>query len=339
MYFLIGFYGGRNRKIHAAYQFFIYTLLGSQFQLQAQIILYLETGTSDYQTIQTIPIAAERQNLLWLAFFFAFAIKIPMVPMHIWLPEAHVEAPTAASVLQAAILQKQGSYGIQRYCQPLFPVASSIFTPQVATMCIIGIIYSSVACLALWDMKKQIAYSSIGHMNTATQAIFTNDQNGISASIYFLISHGIISSAQFLLIGILYDRYHTRTIKYYRGIVLIMPTYTAFLLIFTLANIAVPGTSGFICEFQTFLAAFNQNPFIGVLSSIAIVLAPAYSLWFFHKISYGSQSPHLTTLWSDITLKEFHLLLPQLFFTLFLGLYPSWIMSPIELSCQSLLYL
>lgn len=338
MYFLIGFYGGRNRKIHAAYQFFIYTLQGSQFQQQAQIILYQETGTSDYQTIQTIPISPERQYLLWQAFFFAFAIKIPMVPMHIWLPEAHVEAPTAASVLQAAILQKQGSYGIQRYCQPLFPVASSTFTPQVATMCIIGIIYSSVACLALWDMKKQIAYSSIGHMNTATQAIFTNDQNGISASIYFLISHGIISSALFLLIGILYDRYHTRTIKYYRGIVLIMPTYTAFLLIFTLANIAVPGTSGFVCEFQTFLAAFNQNPFIGVLSSIAIVLAPAYSLWFFHKISYGSQSPHLTTLWSDITLKEFHLLLPLLFFTIFLGLYPSWIMSPIELSCLSLLY-
>ena len=338
MYFLIGFFGGRNRKIHAANQFFIYTLQGSQFQQQAQIILYQETGTSDYQTIQTIPISPIRQYMLWQAFFFAQAIKIPMVPMHIWLPEAHVEAPTAASVLLAAILLKQGSYGLLRYCQPLFPIASSTFTPGVVTMCIVGIIYSSVACLALWDMKKQIAYSSIGHMNTATQAIFTNDLNGISASIFFLISHGIISSAQFLLIGILYDRYHTRTIKYYRGLVIIMPIFTVFFLIFTLANIAVPGTSGFICEFLTFLAAFNLNPFVGFISSIAIVLAPAYSLWFFHKISYGSISPHLTSLWSDISLKEFHLLLPLLFFTLFFGLFPNFLLLPIQMSCLSLQY-
>lgn len=200
MYFLIGFYGGRNRKIHAANQFFIYTLLGSLFQLLAQIILYLETGSTNYQIIQNTDISPKFQYILWFAFFFAQAIKIPMVPMHIWLPEAHVEAPTAASVLQAAILQKQGSYGLQRYCQPIFPIASKLFTPQAVTICILGILYSSFACLALWDMKKLIAYSSIGHMNTATLAIFTNDVNGMNASIFFLISHGIISSALFLLL-------------------------------------------------------------------------------------------------------------------------------------------
>lgn len=338
MYFQIGQSGNRNRKIHAANQFFIYTLLGSQFQLLALIVLYLETGTSDYQTILTIPISPTRQYILWLAFFFALAIKIPMVPMHIWLPEAHTECHTAGSVLQAAILLKQGSFGIQRYCLPLFPIASSTFTPQVATICIIGIIYSSIACLAQWDIKKQIAYSSIGHMNTATLAIFTNDQNGINASIYFLISHGQISSALFLLIGVIYDRYHTRTIKYYRGLVLVMPMFTVFFLFFTLANIAVPGTSGFISEFFTFLAAFQQNPFIGVVSALAIILAPVYSLWFFHKISYGSLSPHLTSIFSDITIKEFHLLLPLVILTLLFGFFPSLLLSPITLSSLALLY-
>lgn len=339
MYFIIGFYGGRNRKIHAANQFFIYTLLGSQFQLQAQIILYYETGTSDYQIIQTRPININHQYLLWQAFFFALAIKIPMIPVHIWLPEAHVEAPTAASIIQAAILQKQGSYGLLRYCLHLFPIASTTFTPYVATMCIIGIIYSSFACLALWDMKKLIAYSSIGHMNTATLALFTNDLNGLNAGIFFLISHGIISSALFILIGILYDRFHTRTIKYFRGQVNIMPLFTLFFLIFTLSNIAVPGTSGFVCEFLTFLAAFNLNPFIGFISSIAIVLAPAYSLWFLHKISYGSLSPHFTSLWTDLTLKEFHMLLPLAFFAIFLGLYPTFIFSNLEITTFSMLSL
>ena len=338
MYFIIGFYGGRNRKIHAANLFFMYTLQGSQFQQQAQIIIYLETGTSDYQTIQTIPISINRQYLLWLAFFFALAIKIPIIPMHIWLPEAHVEAPTAASVLLAAILQKLGSYGLLRYCLSLFPIATSTFTPFIITICIIGIIYSSFACLALQDMKKQIAYSSIGHMNIATQAIFTNDLNGLNGSIYFLISHGIISSAQFLLIGILYDRYHTRTIKYYRGLVLLMPLFSIFFLLFILANIAVPGTSGFICEFLTFLAAFNLNPFIGIIASIAIVITPAYSLWFFHKIIYGKISPHLLFIFSDLTFKEFIILSPLFIFTIFLGIYPNFILQPIQQANLNQLY-
>ncbi len=338
MYFLIGYYGGRNRKIHAAYQFFIYTLIGSQFLQLGQIIQYQETGTSDYLTQMTQPISLSRQYFQWQAFFFALAIKVPMIPMHIWLPEAHVEAPTAASVQLAAILQKQGSYGQLRYCQPLFPDATYLFTPQVYTMCIIAIIYSSQASQALWDMKKLIAYSSIGHMNIATQAIFTNDSYGISASIFFLISHGIISSAQFLQIGVLYDRFHTRTIKYYRGLANILPIFNQFFLLFIQANIAVPGTSGFLSEFLTFFAMFKKNPIITQIASSAIVQTPAYSLWFYHKISYGFLSPHLTTLWSDLTIREIHTLLPLLFFTFFFGIYPSYIFDSIEMSCLSLLY-
>lgn len=338
MYIQIGYYGGRNRKIHAAYQFFIYTQVGSQFLQQAQIIQYQETGTSDYLSQITIPISESRQYLLWFAFFFALAIKVPMIPMHIWQPEAHVEAPTAASVLLAAVQQKQGSYGQLRYCLPLFPNASNQFSPLVYTICIIGIIYSSQASQALWDMKKQIAYSSIGHMNIATQAIFTNDYSGISVSIYFLISHGIISSALFLQIGILYDRYHTRTIKYYRGIANIMPIFNIFFLVFIQANIAVPGTSGFISEFLTFQALLKKNPMITQIASSAIVLTPAYSLWFYHKVSYGTLSPHITTLWSDITLREINTQIPQCAFTMILGIYPTYIFETLELSCLSILY-
>lgn len=339
MYMLIGYYGGRNRKLHAANMFFLYTLLGSLFLQQGLIVIYLETGTSDYQIIMTIPISVTRQYFQWQAFFFAQAIKIPMIPMHIWLPEAHVEAPTAASVLLAAVLQKQGSYGLLRYCLSLFPLATIKFTPFIITLCIIGIIYSSFACLALQDMKKQIAYSSIGHMNIATLAIFTNDQNGINGGIYFLISHGIISSAQFILIGILYDRYHTRTIKYYRGLAIIMPLFSFFFLFFTLANIAVPGTSGFICEFLTFMATFNLNPFIGIIASIAIVITPAYSLWFYHKIIYGKISNHLILIWSDLTFKEFFILTTLLFFTQFLGIFPNFILLPIQISSLNQLIL
>jgi len=187
-------------------------------------------------------------------------------------------------------------------------------------------------------MKKIIAYSSIGHMNTATIALFTNDYHGISAGVYFLISHGLISSALFLMIGVLYDRYHTRTIKYYRGLVMIMPIFTLLFLLFTFANIAVPGTSGFISEFLTFLGAMNLNPFVAVSSSVAIVLAPAYALWFFHRVSYGSFTTYIPTLFQDVTVKELHLLLPLLFFTFLFGLWPSMIFEYLHMSCLSLLH-
>lgn len=336
MFQQIGFYGGRNRKIHAAYQFFLYTQFGSLFFLIAQILLYSQTGTTDYQLLLTYKLDNNIAIFIWICFFLAQAIKVPMIPAHIWLPEAHVEAPTAASVLQAAILQKQGSYGMLRYLLGLFPEQSKYMTPFIAVLCTLGIIFSSVACQALWDMKKQIAYSSIGHMNTATLAIFTNDIIGISASIFFLISHGQISSGQFQQIGILYDRFHTRTIKYFKGLVQILPVFTTFFQIFTQANIAVPGTSGFVSEFLTFLATFQMNPTLGLLASSAILLAPAYSQWFFHRISYGSISNHQTLIWSDCSKKEYHLLFPLIFLTLILGIYPSYIQDTLLITVGSL---
>lgn len=300
-------------------------------------MIYIQIGTSDYQVILTYEIGEEMQKILWLACFIAFAIKIPMIPFHIWLPEAHVEAPTAASVILAAILLKLGSYGFLRFSLPLFPLASSYFTPLVYTISIIGIIYSSFACLAQWDLKKIIAYSSIGHMNTATIGIFTNDFHGLSASFYFLLSHAFISSALFLLIGVLYDRYHTRTIKYYRGLVFIMPLFTFFLFIFTLANIALPGTSGFISEFLTFVGTFNSNPFVAFWATFAILLAPTYSLLLLHKVSYGSFSNHISTLYQDITLKEFHTILPLFILTFFFGLFPNLIFDSTQFSFLALL--
>lgn len=200
-------------------------------------------------------------------------------------------------------------------------------------MCIIAIIYTSLACLAQIDLKKIIAYSSVAHMNTATIGLFTNTYHGISSSVYFLISHGLISSALFLLIGVLYDRYHTRTINYYRGLVSLMPIFTSFFLIFSMANAAVPGTSGFISEFITFIGAFYSNPFVAIFASLAIILAPSYSLWFFHKVSYGTFTNYLPTLYQDLTSKEFNMLLPLLFFTFLFGLYPQYVFEPIVLPC------
>lgn len=338
MYLIVGFYGSRNRKIMAGNYFFIYTLFGSLFMLIGVVFLYIQTGSTDYQILLSTPLSVQNQMILWLLFFIAFAIKVPMVPFHIWLCEMHVEAPTAASVILAAVLLKLGSYGFIRYSIPLFPDASTFFTPIVCTLCIIAIIYSSVACQAQLDMKKIIAYSSVGHMNTATIALFTNDYHGISAGVYFMISHGLISSALFLLIGVLYDRYHTRTIKYYRGLVMILPVFTLLFFVFTLANVAVPGTSGFISEFLTFLGALNLNPFIAFSASIAIVLAPAYALWLFHRVSYGAFSKYLPTLYNDITVKELHLFLPQFFLTMLLGIYPQILFEPLHLSCLSLLH-
>jgi proton-translocating NADH-quinone oxidoreductase chain M len=249
-----------------------------------------------------------------------------MVPFHLWLISAHVEAPTAGSVLLAAILLKLGSYGFIRYSICLFPEASHYFTCFISCLCLVAIIYTSVACLAQLDLKKLIAYSSIGHMNTSVIGLFSNDYHGISASILFLISHGIISSALFLLIGAVYDRYHTRRIKYYRGIVLLMPIFTLILFIFTLANAAVPGTSGFISELLVFLGLYHLNPLV-VFAALAIILTPCYALWLFHRVSYGLVSNYLPTLFQDLTVKEFHLFLPLLFFTFLFGLSPQLLLK------------
>jgi proton-translocating NADH-quinone oxidoreductase chain M len=261
-----------------------------------------------------------------------------MIPFHLWLPEAHVEAPTGISVILASILLKLGSYGFMRYSIALFPDASLFFSPFIITLALLGLVYTSIISLAQVDIKKIIAYSSIGHMNLATIGLFSNNLVGLGGSLYFMVSHGLISGGLFFLVGCLYDRYHTRSFKYYRGLALVYPILTSLFLILNLGNIGVPGTSGFLCEFLTLVGAFEYNFIVGLISSITIVLSPLYTLWLHNRMVFGVLSPHLFLVFQDITLKEFHVVLPLIIGTLFLGLFPYLLLDTSMLSLLSLLY-
>jgi proton-translocating NADH-quinone oxidoreductase chain M len=332
MYFLIGYYGSRNRKMEAQNLFFLYTLLGSLFLLLAILVLGFQAGTFDYEVLLTMPIDTSQQYLLWLGFFLALAIKMPMIPFHIWLPQAHTEAPTEGSVILAAILLKLGTYGFLRYSLPLFPEASLYFAPFITVLAIIGTIYSCISALSLIDLKQIIAYSSIAHMNVSIVGLFSNDLNGLTGCFLYSISHGFISAGLFLLVGFLYDRYHTRTLKYYRGLVLIIPLYVLLLFIFTLSNISFPGTLGFIAEMLIYISSISISPLATLSITLVSILLPVYFIWTFHKISFGALSPHITTIYQDLNLKEFHLLFPLLFLTIFYGIFPSYMISMVELS-------
>ncbi len=331
MYFLIGYYGSRNKKIEDAQnKFFIYTQAGSLFQLLSILTIYIETGTTDYQILLTLPIASESfQIWLWLGFFIAFAVKTPMWPVHIWLPVAHGESSTGASVILAAILLKLGTYGFLRYLLPQFPVASQYFLPLVLMLAIISIIYSCITAQSLIDLKQIVAYSSIAHMNVGVIGIFSNDLNGISGAYLYSIAHGCVSGGLFLLVGMIYDRYHSRTLKYYRGLVLFKPIYVVLLLLFSLSNLSFPLSLGFIAEFMIFISTIEISPIITLLVSGVSVLLPIYFIWTFQRISFGSISNYLPTLYQDINIKEFHQLFPLLFLTILFGIKPNLILDSI----------
>ena len=286
MFLIIGIWGGPKR-VYSAFKFFLYTLLGSVLMLVAIISIYWISGTTDVIKLYELGIDAKYQNLLWLAFFSSFAVKTPMWPVHTWLPDAHVEAPTAGSVLLAAILLKMAGYGFIRFSLGLFPVASEVFTPLIYTLSVIAIIFTSFIALMQEDMKKLIAYSSVAHMGFVTLGIFTLQQQGIEGSIIQMISHGLVSAALFLCVGVVYDRMHSRLIKSYGGIVTIIPKYSILFMLFTLAALGLPGTSGFIGEFLILMGAFKDNFLVAVIASFGVILGAAYMLWLYKRVVFG----------------------------------------------------
>ena len=331
MFLMIGIWGSRRRKVRAAYLLFFYTLFGSVLMLVAIMSIYMQVGSTDYQILLSVNFAEDRQKFLWLAFFLSFASKIPMVPVHIWLPEAHVEAPTTGSVILAGILLKMGSYGFIRFSLPLFPYASLYFTPLVYMIATISIVYTSLTAIRQTDLKRIIAYASIAHMNLIMLGLFSLNIQGIEGSLIQMISHGVVSSALFLCVGVMYDRFHSRLIKYYGGLVLVMPVFISIFLLFTFANAALPGTCNFVGELLLFTGIFQDNIFIAIFAAAGIVLSGAYSLWLFNRISYGNLKIQHIKGFSDLTKREFHVLLPLIFLTIFFGVYPEVLFNKIHL--------
>lgn len=332
MFFIIGVWGSRNRKIKASYQFFLYTLIGSFFMLLAILVIYFHSGTTDIQVVSNLTFPVKKQLILWLAFFISFAVKVPMVPFHIWLPEAHAEAPTSGSIVLAGVLLKIGSYGFLRFSLPIFPLASIFFTPVIFILSIIAIIYSSLITLCQIDLKKIIAYSSISHMGFVTLGIFTLNVQGIEGSIILMLGHGLVSSALFLCVGLLYDRYCTRIIKYYSGLVQVMPIFVSFFLFFSFSNLGFPATSNFIGETLVLIGSFKVNTFLTVLSSIGLILSAVYSIWLVNRISFGCLKTDYFATFQDISRREFLILFLLLTSTLWLGIYPVSFLDKIHLS-------
>jgi proton-translocating NADH-quinone oxidoreductase chain M len=336
MFVLIGIWGSRERKIRAVYLLFFYTLFGSLLMLVGLLYIYTLTGTLNLEYLLSYKFTMEEQCWLWLAFFLSFASKIPMFPFHVWLPEAHVEAPTVGSVLLAGILLKLGVYGFLRFSLSLFPDASLYFSPLVYLLSVLGVIYASLSAIRQTDLKRIIAYSSVAHMNLVTLGIFSFNIIGIEGSILQSISHGFVSGAMFLLIGILYDRYHSRLLYYYGGLVHMMPVYAAFLLIFTMANIALPGTSSFVGEFLLLLGIYKTNAMSAIVGALGVILCGAYSLWLYNRIIFGNLKTSFVVRFKDVNFLEFSILLPLLFFVLYMGVYPSFFSNFIHLSVCNL---
>ena len=337
MFLIIGVWGGPKR-VYSAFKFFLYTLLGSVLMLVAIIVIYWTTGTTDLVLINEIKIPKELQYILWLAFFSSFAVKMPMWPVHTWLPDAHVEAPTAGSVILAAILLKMAGYGFLRFSIPFFPVASEYFTPLIFSLSIIAIIYTSLVALMQDDMKKLIAYSSVAHMGYVTLGIFTFTKQGIEGSIFQMISHGLISAALFLCVGVLYDRLHSRAIDTYGGLVSYMPKYSFLFIIFVLAALGLPGTTGFLGEFLVLLGAFQKSYIVAMLASLGVILGAAYMLWLAKRVIFGEVTNSKIKEIKDINTIELSILVTLAAAVLIFGFYPQPIIDTMKLSVDNLIY-
>ncbi len=347
MFLIIGIWGGKDR-IYAAFKFFLYTFIGSVLMLVAMIYMYLQAGTTDIPTLMTHEfsagpisllgwqIAGGAQTLMFLAFFASFAVKMPMWPVHTWLPDAHVQAPTAGSVVLAAVLLKMGGYGFLRFSLPMFPVASDLLAPLVLWMSAIAIVYASLVAMVQQDMKKLVAYSSVAHMGFVTMGIFAANKQGIDGAIFQMLSHGFVSGALFLIVGVVYDRIHTRDIDAYGGLVNRMPMYAAVFMLFTMANVGLPGTSGFVGEFLTFMAVYQVNTWVAVVAAMGVIFSAGYGLWLYRRVVFGTLVKDSLKTIADLDLREKLMFAPLVAMTLLLGVYPALITDLIGASTDAL---
>ncbi len=335
MFIIIGVWGGK-RRVYASFKFFLYTLLGSVLMLLAIMAMFYQSGTTDIPTLLKHDFPVSMQTWLWLAFFASFAVKMPMWPVHTWLPDAHVEAPTAGSVILAGILLKMGGYGFLRFSLPMFPDASAYFAPFVFTLSVVAIIYTSLVALMQEDMKKLIAYSSVAHMGFVTMGIFALNQEGIQGSLFQMLSHGLVSGALFLCVGVIYDRLHTREIEAYGGLVNNMPKYAVAFLIFTMANVGLPGTSGFVGEFLTMLGAFRVNTWVAVFAATGVILSASYALWLYRKIIFGALVKDSLKSMLDLSAREKAILYPLIVLIVFFGVYPAPVFDATAQSVKAL---
>ncbi|MBS7546344.1 NADH-quinone oxidoreductase subunit M [Ancylobacter oerskovii] len=335
MFLIIGIWGGK-RRIYATFKFFLYTLAGSVLMMLAIMAMYWQAGTTDIRVLLTHAFPPGMQIWLWLAFFASFAVKMPMWPVHTWLPDAHVEAPTAGSVILAGILLKMGGYGFLRFSLPMFPDASLYFAPLVYTLSVVAIIYTSLVALMQEDIKKLIAYSSVAHMGFVTMGIFTMTQEGIQGAVFQMVSHGFVSGALFLCVGVVYDRMHTREIAAYGGLVHRMPVYATFFMVFTMANVGLPGTSGFIGEFLTMLAAFGRNSWVAFFAATGVIFSAAYALWLYRRVIFGPLEKESLKDILDVNRRELASLVPLLFFTILFGVWPGPILEACNVAVQAI---
>ncbi|AKI00377.1 NADH dehydrogenase subunit M [Hoeflea sp. IMCC20628] len=336
MFIIIGVWGGK-RRVYASFKFFLYTLAGSVLMLLAIMAMYWDAGTTDIRALLAHDFPAEMQTWLWLAFFASFAVKMPMWPVHTWLPDAHVEAPTAGSVILAGVLLKLGGYGFLRFSLPMFPLASADFAPFIFTLSVVAIIYTSLVALMQEDMKKLIAYSSVAHMGFVTMGIFAANQQGVQGAIFQMLSHGLISSALFLCVGVIYDRMHTREIAAYGGLVKNMPKFAVVFMLFTMANVGLPGTSGFVGEFLTLIGVFQVNTWVALFATTGVILSAAYALWLYRRVVFGALEKESLKAMLDLSGREKVILYPLVALTILFGVYPAPIFDVTAASVDALI--